>query len=461
MEWFTSLVTTVQSFLWDGLLIVLLCGTGLFFTIRLKGIQLRRFVPGLKEMFAGFSLKGEHAGKHGMSSFQAVATAIAGQVGTGNLAGAATAILLGGPGAIFWMWASAFLGMATIYAEALLAQKFRTTDRDGQVVGGPAYYIEKGLQCKWLARIFAVLIVLALGFTGNMVQSNSIASAFTTSFGVPSWAGGLVIALMTGIILIGGIRRIASFTEKVVPVMALLYLTGGIVVLMMNAGRIPDAFFSIFRCAFQPVSAFGGVAGYTVMRSMKYGVARGLFSNEAGMGSTPHAHAVARVDPPCKQGHVAIVSVFFDTFVMLTLTALIILTSGVVPDMLAQGQEGIAVTQAAFSASFGSAGGGFIAVCLLFFAFSTIISWYYYGETNIRYLFDSHRAVVVYKLCVIAFVFAGSLFQANVVWALSDVFNGLMVIPNAAALLLLSPVVVSLCRQTDTRPLGKHTGNNR
>lgn len=451
MEWFPSLVNAVQSFLWDGLLIVLLCGTGLFFTLRLKGIQIRRFIPGLKALFSGFSLKGEQAGKHGMSSFQAVTTAIAGQVGTGNLAGAATAILLGGPGAIFWMWVSAFLGMATIYAEALLAQKFRSTDSEGQTVGGPAYYIEKGLRCKWLARIFAVLLILALGFMGNMVQSNSIASAFSSSFGIPSWLGGLLVAALTAVILIGGIRRIASFTEKVVPVMALLYLAGGMVVLFLNAARIPDAVASIFRCAFQPASAFGGVAGYTLMRSIKYGVARGLFSNEAGMGSTPHAHAVARTDPPCRQGHLAIVSVFFDTFLVLTLTALIILTSGVVPDMLAQGQEGATVTQAAFSASFGSPGGGFIAVCLLFFAFSTIISWYYYGETNIRYLFGSRRAVLGYKLCVVAFIFVGSLFQANVVWALSDVFNGLMVIPNVIALLLLSPVVVDMCRRMDRR----------
>ncbi len=450
MELFGQIVKTVQSFLWDYLLIFLLCGAGLFFTISLKGVQFRRFGAGLKEMFSGFSLRGEKAGKHGMSSFQAVATAIAGQVGTGNLAGAATAIVLGGPGAIFWMWVAALLGMATIYAEALLAQKFRTKDRDGQTVGGPAYYIEKGLKCKWLARTFAVLIILALGFTGNMVQSNSISAAFQTSLGIPLWVSGLVVAVLVGVILLGGIGRIASFTEKVVPVMALLYLVGALAVLVINYRQILPAFGQIFSCAFQPQAAFGGIGGYTVMRSLKYGVARGLFSNEAGMGSTPHAHAVAQVTRPEKQGHVAIVSVFFDTFVILTLTALVILTSGVLPGMLGP-DAGINVTQAAFSKAFGRAGAPFIAVCLLFFAFSTIISWYYYGETNVRYLFRHKQAVTVYKILVIAFVFIGSLFQADMIWNLSDVFNGLMVIPNLAALLLLCPVIFAMSREDTGR----------
>ena len=449
MDAITTVIKAVQGFLWDYLLIFLLCGTGLFFTIALRGVQIRRFGAGLREMFSGFSLRGKKAGKHGMSSFQAVATAIAGQVGTGNLAGAATAIVLGGPGAILWMWVAAFLGMATIYAEALLAQKFKTVDADGQTVGGPAYYMKQGLGGrlgKWLSRIFAVLIILALAFTGNMVQSNSISAAFSSSFGVPSWVVGLLVALLTAVILLGGIGRIASFTEKVVPLMAVLYLAGSLVVLALNYTRILPALGSIFTCAFQPVAAFGGVGGYTVMKAMKFGVARGLFSNEAGMGSTPHAHAVAHVSRPEKQGHLAIVSVFFDTFVVLTITALVILTSGVLPGMIAP-DAGIDVTQAAFSSSFGAAGGPFIAVCLMFFAFSTIISWYFYGETNVRYLFRRKSAVTVYKLLVVAFVFLGSLFQSDMVWALSDVFNGLMVIPNLAALLLLCPVVLAMHRE--------------
>ena len=449
METITAFIRAAQGFLWEHLLIVLLCGTGLFFTITLKGVQFRRFGAGLRQMFSGFSLRGKKAGKHGMSSFQAVTTAIAGQVGTGNLAGAATAIVLGGPGAILWMWVAALLGMATVYAEALLAQKFKTVDADGQTVGGPAYYMERGVGRrlgKWMARVFAVLIILALAFAGNMVQSNSISSAFATSFGLPSWVIGLIVALLTAVILLGGIGRIASFTEKVVPVMAVLYLAGSIVVLGMNYTRILPALGSIFTCAFHPAAAFGGVGGYTVMKSVKYGVARGLFSNEAGMGSTPHAHAVATVSRPEKQGHVAIVSVFFDTFVVLTITALVILTSGVLPERIAP-DAGIDVTQAAFSASFGAAGGPFIAVCLMFFAFSTIISWYYYGETNVRYLFRRKSAVTVYKLLVVVFVFLGSLFQADAVWALADVCNGLMVIPNLAALLLLCPVVFAIHRE--------------
>lgn len=452
METVLQVVKSIQGFLWDYLLIFLLGGVGIFFTLTLKGVQIRRFIPGLREMFSGFSLKGKKAGKHGMSSFQAVMTAIAGQVGTGNLAGAATALVMGGPGAVFWMWVSAFLGMATIYAEALLAQKFKTTDESGQVVGGPAYYIEIGLHCKWLARIFSVLLILALGFTGNMVQSNSITAAFQTSFGLPTWIGGLLVALLVSVILLGGIKRIASFTEKVVPVMAGLYLIGGLIVLGIHYDRILPAFSMIFQSAFHPAAAFGGVAGYTVMKSLKFGVARGLFSNEAGMGSTPHAHAVAQVRRPEQQGHVAIVSVFFDTFVVLTITALVILTSGVLPGMISE-TAGINVTQAAFTNTLAGFGGPFIAVCLLFFAFSTIISWYYYGETNVRYLFHNRKAVTVYKVLVIGAVFVGSLFQSDLVWNLSDVFNGLMVIPNLAALVLLCPVVFAMSREDKSHPL--------
>lgn len=253
-------------------------------------------------------------------------------------------------------------------------------------------------------------------------------------------------------ILLGGIGRIAAFTRKVVPVMACLYLVGSVAVLAVHADRILPAFGMIFEAAFRPSAAFGGVAGYTVLRSMKYGVARGLFSNEAGMGSTPHAHAVAKVDRPEKQGHVAIVSVFFDTFVVLTLTALVILTSGVLPGMIRE-DAGINVTQAAFSSSMGAFGAPFIAFCLLFFAFSTIISWYYYGETNVRYLFRSKRAVPVYKGLVVGFVFLGSLFQSGLVWALSDVCNGLMVLPNLAALLLLFPTVLAMSREDRSHPL--------
>ncbi|MEG2040022.1 MAG: amino acid carrier protein, partial [Hafnia sp.] len=287
MEFITQLVNQVNSLLWDELLIFLLCGTGIYYTLRLGFIQIRHFKSGFKALFSGISLSGAKADKQGMSSFQAVATAIAGQVGTGNLAGPATAIIAGGPGAIFWMWVSSFLGMATIYAEAMLAQKFRSKDKNGQVVGGPAYYIEKGLNCKWLACIFSVLVIIALGFIGNMVQSNSIAAAFNSSLGVPGWVIGIILALITGVVIMGGISSIASFTEKVVPIKAVFYLLGTLVILVHNAHYILPAFKSIFVAAFNPTAVLGGGAGIAIQQAMRFGIARGLFSNEAGMGSTP------------------------------------------------------------------------------------------------------------------------------------------------------------------------------
>ena len=447
MEQFNKILGVIDDAVWGVPLIVLILAVGILLTIRTRLVQIHHLPKALKYMF-----KDEEDGEGEVSSFGALCTALSATIGTGNIVGVATAIAAGGPGALFWMEVAAFFGMATKYAEGLLAVKYREIDENGKALGGPFYYIEKGLHCKWLARLFSVLLILALGFTGNMVQSNSICAAFETSFGLPSFVGGLVVAALAAVILLGGIRRIASFTEKVVPVMACLYLVGSIVVLVFNASRILPAFGLIFEAAFHPSAAFGGVAGYTVLRSMKYGVARGLFSNEAGMGSTPHAHAAAKVDRPEKQGHVAIVSVFFDTFVVLTITALVILTSGVLPGMIRE-DAGINVTQAAFSQVMGGFGAPFIAVCLLFFAFSTIISWYYYGETNVRYLFRSKKAVPVYKALVVVFVFAGSLFQSGAVWALSDVCNGLMVLPNLAALVLLFPTVLAMSREDRSHPL--------
>ena len=448
MTIFTAAIEQASDILWNSLLLFLLVGTGVFFTIRLRGVQLRRFGEGFHRVFGNFTLRGKKADDQGMSSFQALATAIAAQVGTGNITGCATALVSGGPGALFWVWVSAFFGMATIYAEAVLAQRYRTTV-NGKVTGGPAYYIRaafKGTFGKVLAGVFSVLIILALGFMGNMVQSNSIGDAFHNAFGMSHLAVGIVVAVIAAFIFLGGVQRIAAVTEKIVPIMAAFYIVGCVVILVMNYKTLPNAFTQIFVLAFNPQAMAGGVAGVTVQQAMRFGVARGLFSNEAGMGSTPHAHAVATVSRPEKQGHVAIVSVFFDTFVVLTITALVILTSGVLPERIAP-DAGIDVTQAAFSASFGAAGGPFIAVCLMFFAFSTIISWYYYGETNVRYLFRRKSAVTVYKLLVVVFVFLGSLFQADAVWALADVCNGLMVIPNLAALLLLCPVVFAMHRE--------------
>ncbi|MCK2179465.1 sodium:alanine symporter family protein [Hafnia paralvei] len=455
MEFITQLVNQVNSLLWDELLIFLLCGTGIYYTLRLGFIQIRHFKSGFKALFSGISLSGAKADKQGMSSFQAVATAIAGQVGTGNLAGPATAIIAGGPGAIFWMWVSSFLGMATIYAEAMLAQKFRSKDKNGQVVGGPAYYIEKGLNCKWLACIFSVLVIIVLGFIGNMVQSNSIAAAFNSSLGVPGWVIGIILALITGVVIMGGISSIASFTEKVVPIKAVFYLLGTLVILVHNAHYILPAFKSIFVAAFNPTAVLGGGAGIAIQQAMRFGIARGLFSNEAGMGSTPHAHAVAKVERPEQQGYIAMMGVFV-VCVIVTLTALAIITSGMSMwelDGKTQANflgvftgQGIAVTQQAYTYVYGYFGSLFISVSLFFFAFSTIVGWYYYGEMNIRYLFNSQRAVRAYQLMVIAFIFIASFFKVELVWNMADMFNGLMVLPNLIALILLSPIVIKMSK---------------
>ena len=449
MEAVTEVVSKASDYLWNVILIILLCGTGIYFTIRLKFIQIRKFGEGFKLVFGNISLKGEK-GKNGeMTTFQSLATAIAAQVGTGNLAGAATALIGGGPGAIFWMWVSAFFGMSTIYAEATLAQQYKVK-KDGEVTGGPVYYIRaafKGTFGKALAAIFAILIVLALGFTGNMVQSNSIGAAFSEVFSarnieIPSIVFGLILAVVIGFIFLGGVNRLASVVEKIVSIMAGIYIVGSLVLILMNITALPGAIKMIFVGAFNPEAVVGAGAGIAVREAIRFGVARGLFSNEAGMGSTPHAHARAKVENPHKQGLAAMISVFIDTFIILNLTVFSILTTGV----LDSGKEGTALTQAAFTKGFGNFGDIFVAVCLLFFAFSTILGWHFFGEVNVKYLFGE-KAAKFYSILVIGFVIVGSTLKVQLVWSLSDFFNGLMVIPNAIALWALSGVVVKICKQ--------------
>ena len=447
MDQLATLVSQVKDFIWDNLLLYILVLTGIIFSIRLKFIQVRKFGEGMRRVFGGINLFGKQADKDGMSSFQALATAIAAQVGTGNIAGCATALISGGPGAIFWMWLSAFFGMATIYGEAVLAQKFKTRSETGEVIGGPVYYIRqafKGGFGKFLAGFFAVAIILALGLMGNMVQSNSIGDAFYNAFGANKLIVGIIIAAIAAFIFLGGMKRIASVTEKMVPIMAALYIVGSLVVIIANIKNIPNVFYQIFVGAFNPTAVLGGAAGITVKAAMRFGVARGLFSNEAGMGSTPHAHAVAKVDKPEEQGIVAMIGVFLDTFVVLTLTALVILST----NSLGSGAEGVALAQLAFSKVFGNFGGVFIAICLLFFAFSTIIGWYFFGEQNIKYLFGQ-KAVKIYALLVVIFVIIGSTLKVDLVWNLSDLFNGIMVFPNLLALLALSGLVVAISRGKD------------
>ena len=445
MDQLTALVSKANGFIW-GLycLIPLLCGTGLYFTLRLKFVQVRKFGRACRQVFGNLTIFGERAGKEGMSSFQALATAIAAQVGTGNLAGAATAIALGGPGAIFWMWLAAFFGMATIFAEAVLAQTFKSQDEHGHVVGGPAYYITEGLHCKWLAMFFSVSLIIAIGLIGNLVQSNSIADAFNNAFGVNRLAVGCVVGAIAAWVFFGGMGRIASATEKIVPLMAGLYLIGGMIILVRFGSQIPHMFWMIIDGAFDPKAATGGLIGATMKEAIRYGVARGLFSNEAGMGSTPHAHAVAKVKHPAEQGFAAIMGVFIDTFIVLNMTAFVIFVTGVIDGKT----SGIALTQNAFTVGLGSFGMPFVAVCMLFFAFSTIIGWYFFGEQNIKYLFG-RKGLTPYRLIVVAFVVAGSVLKLDLVWELSDFFNGIMVFPNLIALIGLAKLVSKALDESD------------
>ena len=447
METLQQIVTTISNFIWSYVLIILLCGTGIYFTLRLRFVQIRKFGAGIKSVFGGFSLNGERANKDGMSSFQSLTTAIASQVGTGNITGAAVAIASGGPGSVFWMWVSAFLGMATIYAEATLAQKYKKRI-DGEVTGGPVYYIReayKGKFGKFLATFFSIAIIIALGFTGNMVQANSIGSSFNEAFGVSPLVVGIIVAIMAAFIFLGGADRIASVTEKLVPIMALFYITGSLIIIFLNFGSLGTAFKQIFVLAFKPQAIAGGVAGVTIKNAIYYGMSKGLFSNEAGMGSTPHAHARAKVDHPCDQGIVAIIGVF-NTFIILTLTSLVIITTGSV----STGLSATPLAQYAFSTTFGSFGNIFIAICMLFFAFSTIIGWYFFGEVNVKYLFGN-KAVKIYSALVVVAIVIGSTLNVDFVWSLSDMFNGLMVIPNLLGVLALSKVVSELTKEHDKR----------
>ncbi|MBQ9827173.1 MAG: sodium:alanine symporter family protein [Lachnospiraceae bacterium] len=443
MEAFSQFIADVDGFLWNNILLFVLVGVGIFFTIRTKFVQIRRFRPAWKRVFSGFTLKGEAAGKHGMSSFQALATAIAAQVGTGNIAGCSTALVSGGPGAIFWMWLAAFFGMATIYAEAYMAQKTKTKNEDGEVIGGPVYYIKAAFNNgfgKVLAIIFAILAVFALGFMGCMVQTNSISDAFNDAFSVPKLVTGIILAVIAGFIFIGGLRRIASFTEKIVPIMAAIYLLGGLIVLIINIKNVPWAIGSIFVGAFSPKAVGGAVIGITVRAAMRFGVARGLFSNEAGMGSTPHAHALADVKDPSEQGEVAMIGVFVDTFIVLTMTALVVLSSGVLDGMITSGTTGTPVAQAAFSGALGVIGSPFVAICLLFFAFSTVIGWYFFAEQNVKYLWGK-KAIIPFAILMMGFMVLGAVLKVGVVWDLQDLFDGLLVLPNLLALVFLSGIV--------------------
>lgn len=450
MEALLSLVQTINMYLSDYILIILLLGTGIYFSIRTNFVQVRYFGEGMRKVFGDFSLNGgkQHSG---LSSFQALTTAIAAQVGTGNIIGASGAILIGGPGAIFWMWVIAFFAMATIYAEATLAQQTRIVDKDGTVHGGPVYYIKKAFPNAFgtfLAGFFAVAIILALGFMGCMVQSNSIGETCNTAFGIPTWVIGLIVAVVAAFIFLGGVQRIAAVTEKLVPLMAVLYVVGGLIILICRIKYIPETFALIFKYAFMPDALIGGSLGYALKTAISQGAKRGLFSNEAGMGSTPHAHAMANVKDPHEQGVVAMIGVFLDTFIVLTMTALVVVSTlyagnGILASGSAEGVSKANMVQLAFSSIVGDTlGNAFVAICLFFFAFSTIISWNFFGKINVQYLFGK-KGVVIYSAIAIVFIFLGSCLSNDLVWELADMFNQLMVIPNSIALIALSGMVVA------------------
>ena len=479
---------TINTYLSNYILLILLIGVGVFYSIKTKFVQVRCFKEGCKNVFGNIKLKG---GKQegGLSSFQALATAVAAQVGTGNIVGACGAILIGGPGAIFWMWIIAFLGMATIYAEAVLAQKTKVVNADGTVEGGPIYYIKtafKGNFGKFLAIFFCVAAIIALGFVGAMVQSNSIAEnvagafaacgAGETTLTVVKVVMGVIVAGLAGFILFGGTQKLAAATEKIVPIMASLYLIGGIIILCIRITYVPAAIGMIFKYAFAPKAITGGAIGAAIYTALTQGAKRGLFSNEAGMGSTPHAHALANVKDPHTQGTAAMIGVFIDTFVVLTMTALIVISTLYAKDgaigkiiaaneaYLAAGADKVAysvselaglagitkanLAQQAFTMAFGGSqaagiiGSIFVAICLFFFAFSTILSWNYFGKVNFLALFGK-KSYIAYGAIAVVFVFLGAIFQNDLVWELTDMFNNLMVIPNVIALFALSAMVVS------------------
>ncbi|NPD31888.1 sodium:alanine symporter family protein [Eggerthellaceae bacterium zg-997] len=455
-----ELVGTINSYLSNYVLVFLLVGAGLFFTIRTRGIQFRRFGEGMRRMFGNFSLRGDKS-KSGMTSFQALATAVAAQVGTGNIVGACGALLVGGPGAIFWMWLIAILGMATNYAEAVLAQKTRKIDPDGTVHGGPVYYITAaftGAFGKFLAGFFAVAIILALGFMGCMVQSNSIAETVNNAFGIPTWVVGLVVVVLAGFVFLGGVSRLASVTEKLVPIMAVIYIVAGICVLVVNWQNVGPALALIFQSAFNPAAEVGG-ATFGIIAALSQGAKRGLFSNEAGMGSTPHAHAMANVSNPHEQGTMAMIGVFIDTIVVVSITALVIVSTLFVGDgalaqdfngALASGLSKTNLAQTAFGTMMGTDGGNiFVAVCLFMFAFSTILGWNLFAKINVQYLFPRHKkaAVTVFSVLALGFIFLGSLASNDLVWELADLFNQLMVLPNVIALVAMSGAVVATANQ--------------
>ena len=446
----------INGFLWGPPMLILLVGAGIFLTIRLNVFQVSKIKIWWKGTFGQIlSKKAKDKKDSNITPFQAVTTALASTVGTGNIAGVAGAILSGGPGAVFWMWVSAFFGMMTKYAEVVLAVKFRETDANGVHHGGPMYYIQNGLKAKWLAVLFAIFGTLATFGIGNLTQVNTAAGALKDSFGVPVLATGIGIAVICALVIIGGIKRIASVTEKLVPFMAVFYIIGSIIVLVMNASKLGGAFSTIFSSAFSLRSVGGGILGYIIMKGMRYGVARGVFSNEAGLGSAPIAHAASNSTDPVEQGLWGVFEVFVDTIIICTMTALVILTTGIydagfdkLQFVYEGGHDKASLVLASFSNNFGSLGGIFVSIGILFFAGSTILGWSYYGQQCLGYLTNKNKAVsMAYKVVFSLVLILGAVWKSSLVWEIADTLNMLMAIPNLIALVLLSKVVITLTKE--------------
>lgn len=432
MEKFEELLGTISSFVWGPPLLILLVGTGIFLTVRLGVLQIRLLPYALKLVFTKNT---DTKSKGDISHFQALTTAMAATVGTGNIVGVATAVILGGPGAVFWMWMSAFFGMATKYGEAVLAIKYRVVDPKGQMAGGPMYYLEHGLKQKWLAVLFAIFGAIAAFGIGNGTQSNSVATVVRDTFDVPTWITGIILTVFAAAVILGGIQTIGKVTSYFVPIMALFYVIAGIIIMVLNMDLIPGAFATIFSAAFTGEAAVGGAVGAAI----RYGVARGVFSNEAGLGSAPIAAAAAKTDMPGRQALVSMTQVFFDTIIICSITGVTIVMSGLYTD---KSLEGGALTTAAFGQFLGDAGPIVVAIGLIFFASSTIIGWSYYGEKCFQYLFKNPSLLIFYRIAFVAVVYIGATVSLDVVWTFSDVMNGLMAIPNLIGLLGLSGVIV-------------------
>ena len=431
-----TILTTLSDVVWGPPLLALLVGTGIFLTLRLRGVQFTTLVPSLR---LALVVRDETGGTGDVSHYQALMTALAATVGTGNIAGVATALAAGGPGALFWMWMTGLVGMATKFAEAVLAVKYRITDDRHAMAGGPMYYIERGLGWRWLGIVFAGLATVAAFGIGNLVQANSVADALRATFGVPLVVSGAMVALATALVVLGGIQLIAKTASVIVPTMIVFYLVGGLIVLALNWRTLPDIAFHIFRDAFSPTAAVGGFTGATVTQGIRFGIARGVFSNESGLGSGAIAAAAARAHHPVAQGLVSMTQTFIDTIVVCSITGFTIIATGA----WQSGDTGAALTTRAFSTGLpGTWGGSIVALALALFAFSTILGWSYYGEKALEYLVGSTRLTRRYRIVWVAATFVGAVTSLEVVWAVADVFNGAMALPNLIALVLLSGVVV-------------------